>query len=162
MKIRKRFVVMGSIALFFMVLVGCSPHFGLFGGRFHHRPGYGGDMPAFVLGRLDGKVEELYLAPAQKVKYDEVRAVLKAHLSAAKEDRKKFKELARAELAKKSPDVAVLTDAMKKKIQGISGTVQNDLDLLASFYSVLDETQKRKVIAGIRKKMAKMDRCRED
>jgi len=109
-------------------------------------------MPGFVLGRLDGKVEELDLTPVQKAKYDEVRAQLKTHLLAAREDRKKFRELLRTELAKESPDVAVLSAIMKKKIQGISGTMQNDLDLLATFYSTLDDGQKQKVMSGIREK----------
>ena len=40
--------------------------------------------------------------------------------------------------------------------------MQNDLDLLASFYSTLDKGQKQQVTAGMRERMAAMDACREE
>jgi hypothetical protein len=174
MKTRRRFAVIGGAIVIIMVFAGlgiagvfgaggkscCGPHFGLFGCGFHRCHGFDGDMPGFVLKRLDSKIEKLNLTPAQKTKYDELRAHLKEHLLAAKDDRKKFKEIVRNELAKESPDVAALNAMMKKKIESISGALQNDLDLLASFYSSLDEGQKHQVMAGIRKRMAAMDACR--
>jgi hypothetical protein len=167
MKIQRRFAAIGGTMVIIMVfaalgLGGCGPHFGPFGGGFHRCRGFDGDMPGFVLKRLDGKIEKLNLTPAQKTKYDELRAHLKEQLLAAKEDRKKFRETVRNELTKESPDVAVLNAMMKKKIEGVSGALQNDLDLLASFYSTLDEGQKQQVMAGIRKRMAAMDACREE
>ena len=140
----------------------CGPHFGPFGGGFHRCQGIDGDMPGFVLKRLDGKIEKLNLTPAQKTKYDDLRAHLKEHLLAAKEDRKKLKEIVRDELAKDAPDVAALSAIMKKKIEGTSGAMQNDLDLLVSFYSTLDKDQQQQAMAGIRKRMAAMDACREE
>ena len=91
MKIQRRFAVIGGTILIIMVFAGlgiaevfgaggkscCGPHFGPFGGGFHRCHGFGGDMPGFVLKRLDGKIEELNLTPAQKTKYDELRAHLK-------------------------------------------------------------------------------------
>lgn len=169
MKTQRRFKGIGGTILIIMVFAvlgiaeaGCSPHFGPFGGGFHRWHGFDGDMPGFVLKRLDRKIEELNLTPVQKTKYDELRAQVKEHLLAAKEDRKKFKEIVRNELAKGSPDVAALSAMMKKKIEGVSESLQNDLDLLASFYSTLDEGQKQKVIAGFRKRMAAMDAYREE
>jgi Spy/CpxP family protein refolding chaperone len=166
MKIQRRFAVIGGTIVMIMVFAGlgisgvfgaggkssCGPHFGPFGG----------DMPGFVLKRLDNRIEELNLTPAQRTKYDELRTHLKEHLLAAKEDRKELKEILRNELAKEAPDVAALNVMMKKKIEGVSGAVQNDLDLLASFYSTLDQDQKQQVMAGIRERMAAMDACREE
>ena len=169
MKIRKRFAAIGGTIVVIMVFAGlgiaeggCGRHFGPNGCGFHRWRGFDGDMPGFVLKRLDGKIEELNLTPAQKTKYDELRAELKEHVLAAKEDRKKFRETVRAELAKESPDVAALNAMMKKKIEGVSGSLQNDLDLFASFYSTLDKGQKQKLLAGIRERMAAMDACREE
>ena len=176
MKIQRRFAVIGGTIVIIMVFLGlgiaevfgaggkscCGPHFGLLGGGFHRCQGFDGDMPGFVLKRLDGKIEALNLTPAQKTKYDELRAHLKEHLLAVKGDRKKFKEIVRNELAKESPDVDALNAMMKKKIEGVSGALQNDLDLVASFYSTLDEGQKQQVMVGIRKRMAAMDACREE
>ena len=97
--------------------------------RLSSLPRVGGDMPGFVLKRLDRKVEKLNLTPEQQAKYDELRAQLKERLLAAKEDRLKFRETVRTELAKESPDVAVLNAMIKKKIEGVSGALQDGLDL---------------------------------
>lgn len=163
MKIQRRFAIVGGTIAIIMVLAGCGSHSGPFdGGWFHRFRGFGADMPDFVLKRLDNKIEELNLTPAQKTKYDELRAHLKERLLAAKEGRKKFREIVRNELEKESPDVAALNAIIKKKVGDVSGALQNDLDLFASFYSTLDEGQKQKVIAGIRKRMAAMDARREE
>ncbi|OPY77503.1 MAG: hypothetical protein A4E64_01088 [Syntrophorhabdus sp. PtaU1.Bin058] len=163
MKIQRRFAIIGGTIAIIMVLAGCGSHSGPFGGGWFHRfHGFGADMPDFVLKRLDSKIEELNLTPAQKTKYDELRAHLKERLLAAKEGRKKFREIVRNELEKESPDVAALNGIIKKKIGDVSGALQDDLDLFASFYSTLDEGQKQKVIAGIRKRMAAMDTRREE
>ncbi len=169
MKVQKRFAVMGTTIVMIMVFVvlglaeaGCSPRFGLFGGGFHRCRGFDGDMSGFVLKRLDAKVKDLNLTPAQKEKYDELRAQLKERLLTAKEERKRFREIVRAEFAKESPDVAALNGMMKKKIGDGSAALQNGLDLFASFYSTLDEGQKQKVLAWIRERMAAADACREE
>ena len=158
MKREKRFAIIGGAAFVIMILAGL----GIAGASFHHCRGFHGDMPDFMLKRLDSKMAELNLTPAQQAEYDRLRAQLKANLLAMKEGRKELRETVRGELAKESPDVAALTAAMKKKIDALSGTLQNDLDLLASFYSTLDENQKHKVLAGISKRMAAMDGCREE
>ncbi len=176
MKIQRRFVAVGGTIAVIMVFAAlgitevfgaggkarCGPHFGPFGGGFHRCRGLDGDMPGFALKRLDREIGKLNLTPAQKAKYDELRSHLKEHLPAGKEDRKKFREVLRSELEKESPDVAVLNAMMKKKIEGVSRALQDDLDLLAAFYSTLDKNQKQQIVAGIRERMAAMDVCREE
>ena len=171
MKIRKRFAVIGGMAVIIMILTGlgiagafgggksgCGPRFSPFGGGFRGA----GDIPGFMLKRLDGKVKELDLTPGQQAEYDQLRARMKERMKAAKEDRKKFREIVRNELSKESPDVAALSGMMKKKIETTSLGLQNGLDLLVSFYSTLDEGQKQKVMAGFRERLAARDRCREE
>ena len=51
---------------------------------------------------------------------------------------------------------------MKKRVDAVSGMVEEGIDRFAEFYSILDEGQKQKVLTGIRKKMAAMDKCREE
>jgi len=176
MKIQRRFAVIGGAIVIIVVFAGlgiaavfgaggkscCGAHFGPNGSRFHRCHGFDGDMPGFVLKRLDNEMKELNLTPSQKTKYDDLRAHLKEHLLAAKEEKKKFNEIVRNELAKESPDAAALNAMIKKKIEGVSASMQNDLDLFASFYSTLDKGQKQQVMAGIRKRMAAMDACREE
>jgi len=176
MKTHRRFTVIGGTMLIIMFFAGlgiaevfaaggdssCGPRFGFFRGGFHRFHGPGGDMPGFVLKRLDGKIKKLNLTPDQQAKYDELRTRLKERMAAGKEDRKRLREAARIELAKESPDITVLNAMMKKKIEGVSTAIQDGLDLFADFYSTLDEGQKQKVLSGIRKKMAAMDACREE
>jgi hypothetical protein len=176
MKVQRRFAVVSGTILIIMFFAGlgiaevfaaggdssCGSRFLLFAGGFHRYHGLGGDMPGFVLKRLDRKIKELNLTPAQKTKYDELRAQLKERLLAAKEDRKKFRETVRNELAKDSPDVQALNAMMKNKIEGVSGALQDGLDRFADFYSTLDQDQKQKALAGIRKRMAAQDACREE
>jgi len=40
--------------------------------------------------------------------------------------------------------------------------MQIDLDLIAAFYGSLDNTQKQKVVSGIREKMARKGPCGEE
>ncbi len=160
MKIKKRFVVFGGIALLLIVLVGCGLHYGPWGKGFHSRPWDDKNMPDVILQRLDSKVNDLKLTPVQKEKYNELRASLKTHLSEAKEDHKKFKEVVRSEIAKDTPDITGLTVTMKKKVGDMSVIIQNDLDLFAAFYGSLDSIQKQKVVKGIREKMAGYGPCR--
>ena len=176
MKLQRRFAIMGSTILVIMFFAGlgiaevlaaggdssCGPRFGFFRGGFHRIHGPGADMPGFMLKRLDNKIKELNLTPAQQTKYDELRGRLKERILAAKENRMKFRETVHNELAKESPDVAALAAMMKKKIGDGSATLENGLDLFTDFYSTLDDGQKQKVLAGIRKRMAAMDRCREE
>jgi hypothetical protein len=176
MKTERRFTVIGGTILIITFFAGlgiaevfaaggdssCGPRFRVFAAGFHRYHGLREDMPGFVLKRLDRKIKALNLTAVQQAKYDELRAGLKEQLLTAKEDRLKFRETLRNELAKESPDAAALNVMMKKKIEGVSGSLQNDLDLLASFYSTLDEGQRRQVMAGIRKRMAAMDACREE
>ena len=174
MKIRKRFVVIGVIIL--MVVLtgfgvfaawgparwsGCGPSFGPCGRGFHHGPWGKGEMAEFVLWRIDNKIEELKLTPLQKEKYNELRKNVKGHLTSAKTEREKLREVFRSEITKENPDVAALTKTMKKKIQDVSGIMQADLDLIASFYGSLDNAQKQKVISGIQERMAARSRCWE-
>jgi len=133
MKTQRRFAVIGGTIAIITVLAGmgiaeafgpklcCSPFFG---------PSAAGSIAAaatgiwsaFVLKRLDSKVEKLNLTPDQKAKYDELRAQVKERMMAAKEDRMKFREALRAEMAKESPDVAALNAMMKQKIEHVSGS----------------------------------------
>jgi hypothetical protein len=168
MKVQKRFMVIGGIILLVVLAgfgafaawgpggwSGCGPQLGPWGRGFHHGPFGGGDMHEFVLWKLDSKMEELKLTPIQKEKYGELRTSIKGHFSAAKEERKRLREVFSTEMAKEAPDVAGLTKTMKKKIQDVSGVMQTDLDLIAAFYGSLDNAQKQKVVSGIREKMAR-------
>lgn len=172
MKMSKRFMVIGGIILLVVLagfgvfaawgpagLSGCGPSFGPCGRGFHHGPWGKGEMAEFVLWWIDSKIEDLKLTPLQQEKYGELRKSVKGHLSSAKEEREKLREVFRLEIAKETPDVTALMKTMKKKIQDVSGVIQSDLDLVASFYGSLDNAQKQKVVSAIRERMAAQGRC---
>jgi hypothetical protein len=172
MKMSKRFMVIGGIILLAVFAglgafaawghggwSGCGPSFGPCGRGFHHGPWGKGDMTEFVLWRIDSKIEDLKLTSPQKEKYDELRKSVKGHLSSAKEEQEKLREVFRSEIAKESPDVAAVTKTMKKKVQDVSGIIQGDLDLVAAFYGSLDNAQKQKVVSAIRERVASRGRC---
>lgn len=163
MKVRQRFMKTGGTVAIIMVFAvmavaetGCTR----FGGPFHRW--HGADMPGVMVKRLDSKVKELNLTPVQQAKYDELRARLKEQGQAARAERVAFRETVRSELQKETPDVAALNGMIKEKIGHISGALQNDLDLFAAFYASLDKEQQQKVLAGIKKRMAARDACREE
>jgi Spy/CpxP family protein refolding chaperone len=174
MKMSKRFMVIGGTILLVVLAgfgvfaawgpagwSGCGPSFGPCGRGFHNGPWGKGEMAEFVLWRIDSKIEDLKLTPLQKEKYDELRKSVKGHLSSAREEREKLREVFRSEVTKESPDVAALTKTMKKKIQDVSSVMQTDLDLVAAFYGSLDNTQKQKIMSAIRERMATRGRCME-
>ena len=95
MKIQRRFAVIGGTIFIIMVFAGlgiagvfgaggkfcCGPRFGPNGCGFHRCHGFDGDMPGFVLKRLDGKIGALNLTPAQKTKYDRLPRPLERRLT---------------------------------------------------------------------------------
>jgi hypothetical protein len=164
MKTKKRFMVVGGIILG-MLLSGAAAveawgpgGWRGCGGWFHHGFHGGKDMPDAVLRHMDKKVGELNLTAAQKVKYDELRASIKTHLSEAVEDHKALRESLYGEMAKEVPDVAVLVEKMKVKVQDVSTIMQKNMNLAAAFYGSLDDNQKKQVVSEIKKRMAKHSR----
>jgi len=165
---KKRAIVVGGILLGVVLAgtatVGAREHGRWFGGRpgcmgwFHHGRGEGKDMSEFLLRRLDKEAAALNLTDAQKGKYDELRAGIKAHISTAVDDHKVMRESFRAELAKENPDVAGLTGKLKVKIQDTSGAMQKHLDLFTAFYESLDSNQKKQLLSEVRKRMAEHPR----
>jgi hypothetical protein len=60
-------------------------------------------------------------------------------------------------MKKEDPDVKVLSESVKKRIERFSGFMEGNLDLFVQFYETLDKEQKEKIVATVRKKMK---RCR--
>lgn len=160
----KRFATIGgtlAVIMVFAVLAIAETGCARFGGGPFHR-WHGAAMPDRMLKRMDSKVKELNLTPVQQAKYDELRAQVKEQVLAMREDRRQFGEIARTELAKDAPDITVLNGMMKKKIERASSALQSDLDLFASFYATLDDGQKQKVAAAMKKRMAAREARREE
>lgn len=170
MKTKKKYFIIGGIALFAILLTGfglvaawgpCGGFGRDFHSGFHDRgfhPGFHSkDFSEFILWRLDKRVEELDLSEAQKGKYEEIKGKIETQLKDGMDDRKRLMEELQTEINKENPDLKVLAESIKKRIKRISAFMKGNLDLFVEFYENLDEEQKDRIMATIRKKM---ERCR--
>lgn len=158
---RKKYFVVGSMVLLIVVLTGfglvaargpCSGFHRGFHPGFHHK-----DVSEFVLWRLDRGVEELNLSEAQKGKYEEMKGRLETRFKGHREDRKRFMEELQTAMNKEDPDVRVLSESLKARMERFSDFMEGNLDLFVGFYEILDKEQKEKIVAKVRERMK---RCR--
>jgi hypothetical protein len=158
---RKKYFIVGGIVLLVMLftgfglVTGCGPCRGFHRGyhpRFHNK-----DFSEFILRRLDKRVEGLNLSEAQKKKYEEMKGIIETRLKEHRDDRKRWMEEIQTAMNKEDPDVKVLSESVKKRIEHFSGFMEGNLDLFVEFYETLDQEQKDRIMAAIREKMK---RCR--
>lgn len=153
MKSIKKLYIIGIVALVLSVVVGlgmvvASAPGKEFGKGFRCR-----GFPDHVLSRMDSHVETLNLTEPQKAKYGEIRAKVEKRLIEGMEDRKKLRQEIRKELSKEAPDMRLMSGMLKKRINSMSGFLEENLDLLVEFYDMLDEKQKATVLEHLRDKM---------
>lgn len=157
MKSIKKLYIIGTVALVLTVIAGLGfvvasgPVKGW--GKGFHGPHFHRDLPKHVLSRMDSRVETLNLTEPQKAKYGEIRAKVENRLREGLEDRKKLREEVRSELNKETPDMRRVSGMLKKRISGMSGFLEENLDLVVEFYDMLDEKQKTTVLEEFRDKM---------
>jgi Spy/CpxP family protein refolding chaperone len=157
---RKKYFIVGGIVLLIVLFTG----FGLVAARgpcrgFHRgfHPGFHDkDVSEFIFWRLDKGVEGLNLSEAQKGKYEEMKGKLETRFKEQRDDRKRFIEELQTAMKKEDPDVKVLSESVKKRIERFSGFMEGNLDLFVEFYETLDKEQKEKIMAAIR---GKTKRC---
>ncbi len=154
---RKKVFIVGSIVLLIVLLMGfelvaargpCKGFHGGFHPGFHHK-----DLSEVILWRMDKAVEGLNLSEPQKGKYEEMKGKLEARFKELREERKRWREELQTAMKKEDPDVKVLSESVKKRIERFSGFMERNLDLFVEFYDTLDQEQKDKIMAAIRKKM---------
>jgi len=160
MKIRRRFYFIGGSILVAMIITG----FGLAAalenswGGFRHGKGFHRgfghkDIGEFVLWRVDKQMKELNLTEGQQDKYNQIRSNIEKHLTEGMDDRKVMRETFHGEMSKDNPDMRLLADMMKTKINEMSGLMGENLDLVVGFYDSLDIDQKNKILNQIRDRM---------
>ena len=160
---RKKVFIVGSIVLLIVLFTGlklvaargpCRGFHRGFHPGFHHK-----DVSEFILWRLDKGVEGLNLSEPQKGKYKEMKGKLEGRFKEHRDDRKRWMEELQTAMNKEDPDVRVLSESVKKRIERFSGFMEGNLDLFVQFYETLDQEQKEKIMATIRKKIK---RCRKE
>jgi hypothetical protein len=163
MKIRKKHVVIGLVALLVIIFFGfgimaigearrgCDGHFPMhFHGRGHHFGCFDKDSPEHMLSFLDKRIEFLNLNKTQEKKYEEIRAKIKSRLHERIEDRKAFAEQLRGEVQRENPDIDLIADLVKKRIQTMSSSMDEGLKYFMEFYKQLDDNQKKLIIEKFR------------
>lgn len=149
MKNIKKLYIIGIVALILSMVVGLGMVVASAPGKEFLCRGF----PDHVLSRMDSRVETLNLNDSQKVKYGEIRAKVEKRLIDGMEDRKTLRQKIRKELSKETPDMRLMSGMLKKRINSISGFLEENLDLLVEFYDMLDEKQKATVLEHLRDKM---------
>jgi hypothetical protein len=160
MKTRKRiYIICGSILLTILItgfglVAALENSWGGFrhGKGFHRGVGHK-DIGEFVLWRLDKQMKELNLTEGQQDKYNQIRSNIEKHLTEGMDDRKVMRDTFHTEMSKDNPDVRLLVDMMKKKINEVSGLMGKNLDLVVGFYESLNVDQKNKILNEIKDRM---------
>ena len=166
MKTRNKVFIGSGILFFVLVFTGIGlvsaygPWMGSCGGfspRFHSRGFHSGahhqDMADFILWKMDKKAKELNLTASQKAKYEALRENLKTHFTGFHADHQKMKDQFHRELSKENPDVKLMIETAKTKLNEMSGFMNKNLDLLLDFYASLDNRQKEMINKEIRERM---------
>jgi hypothetical protein len=166
MKTRNKVLIGGGITFLVLVIAGYGlvSAYGPWGGpcgefshrfqahRFHSRA-FHQDMAEFILWKMDKKAKDLHLTDPQKLKYEVLRENLKSHFTEIQTERQKMKDQFHKELAKENPDVKILVESAKAKVDHISGVLNKSLDLFLDFYSSLDNRQKAMIGDEIKERM---------
>ena len=163
MKIRKKHVVIGLVALLVIIFMGfvlmaigearrgCNGHFPMrFHGGGHHFGHFDKDSPEHVLSFMDKRVQFLDLNEAQEKKYEEIRAKIKSRHHEHIEDRKVFAEQLRGEVQRENPDIDLIADLVKKRLHTLSSSMDEGLKYFVEFYKQLDDNQKKLLIERFR------------
>ena len=153
MKSIKKLYIIGAVALVLSVVAGLGFVVASGPGKDWCRGFHPGGFPKHVLSRMDSRVESLNLTEPQRAKYGEIRAKVEKGLAGGMENRKKLREEMRSELNRSTPDMHRVSEMVKKRISGMSGFLEENLDLLVEFYDMLDEKQRIRVIEHMRDKV---------
>ena len=165
MSTRKKSVI-GALILSLAVVVGIGAtmaygpkgswasgfHPGFHGMGCHTGP-HGQDVADFIIWKMDRHVKELNLNGTQIQEYEKTKEKIKASIADAMKGRRDFHEIVREEMDKENPDMNALASLIKERSQHLPDMVSKHIDLFLSFYNMLDDAQRAKVIELFRWRM---------
>ena len=165
MKLKKKYVIVGSVVAFLVLATGfcmvkASGDYG-FCGRGSHPPFFRKAFPERILNRMDNKMEELNLSEVQKTKYVQLKASFKADFEEMRSGRYEFMNDMRAVIDQKNPDMQKLAGLIKDRLNRMPDRIGPHLDQLVNFYNILNEEQKTKVLERMRERMASCEKRSE-
>jgi len=158
MKKRKKYIIIGAVILSLGIIASlgfteaCGPH-GPWGKGFHSRF-HSQDVADFILWKMDRHVKDLNLDESQKQEYEKIKEQVKVNITEAMERRKEFHRIAHEEINKDNPDLNVVANLARERLQKMPDRIGKNLDLFMDFYNrVLTEEQRAKVIETIRNRI---------
>lgn len=168
MKTRKKMLIaVGMVAMVGVVLVAGGRGLVAAGGPwsgagfpFHGRCGsshfkaHGPEMVEFVLWRMDREAAALNLSDLQQQKYEDWKGSIKDHMSQGAASHHQWMIGLQNELNQPEPDVPMLLDTIKTKLNDMAGFANQNLDLFEALWESLDSDQRQILIGHIREKAA--------
>jgi len=103
--------------------------------------------------RLDLLAENLNLSSDQQAQFEKLKATAKEKMGDKQKEREEFRNEIMAELQKDKPDINLIAEKAKKKIDDASANAKEGIDLALEFYNMLDENQQSALIDKIQKKV---------
>ena len=166
---KRKKIIIGALILTLAVVIGigattaCGPKGswargfppGFHGMGCHSGP-HGEDIADFILWKMDRHVKELNLSDDQKKAYEKSKEEIRAGIAEAIERKKDFHRIVHEEMDKENPDINALAGLMKERAQNIPDMVSKPIDLFMNFYTLLDESQKAKLIEMFRARMGRI------
>ena len=165
MKRKKKYVIVGSVVAFLVLVSGfcivkASGDYG-FCGRGVHPPFFKKAFPERILNRMDNKMEELNLSEEQREKYAQLKASFKADFEEMRTGRYKFMHEMGDVIDQKKPDMQKLAGLIKDRLNRMPDRIGTHLDQLVDFYNILDEEQKARVLERMRERIASCEKGSE-
>ena len=162
MKLKKKYVIVGSVAAFLVLVAGfcmvmASGDYG-FCGRGFHPPFLNKAFPERILNRMDKKMEELNLSKEQREKYSQLKAGFTADFEEMRSGRQRFMSDMKAVIDQENPDMKRLAGLVKDRLSRMPERVGTHLDQLVDFYNILNEEQRARVVERMRERMASCEK----
>ena len=107
--------------------------------------------------RMDKIAKTLNLTKEQTVKFEELKSRISAKMDNGLKERKGFREEMLLEIKKDNPDVNLIADRAKERIDIASKNAKEGIDLFTDFYNILDENQKKVFIEKVHTKISALE-----
>jgi pyridoxine 5'-phosphate synthase PdxJ len=112
--------------------------------------------------KMDKIAKTLNLTKEQTAKFEELKSKITAKMDNGLKERTAFREEMLIEVKKDNPDVKLLADSAKERIDTASKNAKDSIDLFTDFYNILDENQKKAFIEKVHKKISALETLREE
>ena len=111
--------------------------------------------------KMDKIAKTLNLTKEQSVKFEELKSKISAKMDNGSKERTAFRDEMLLEVKKDNPDVKLLANRAKERIDIASKNAKESIDLFTEFYNILDENQKKVFIEKVHTKISALETLQE-